>query len=87
MGSEIKTKKDDYVKIEVFVLGTSPIAKVEILKNNHIIYTFTEGKCDHVEFEIEDKVTKNSFYYARVIQVDRNIAWSSPIWVDVQFLV
>jgi len=85
MGSEIKTEKDDYVKIEVFVLGTSPIARVEILKNNHILYTFTEGKSDHVEFEIEDKVTENSFYYTRVIQVDRNIAWSSPIWVDVQF--
>ena len=30
----------------------------------------------------DDGSSVPAFYYARVIQVDGEMAWSSPIWVD-----
>jgi len=83
MGSELKVSSGSCLKIEVFCLGTTQIAKVELLKNNNIIYEIQDGFSDIVEFTKEDKVHQNSWYYIRVIQIDRNIAWSSPIWIDI----
>ncbi|MCD6521418.1 DUF3604 domain-containing protein [Candidatus Calescamantes bacterium] len=84
MGSELKVEKGEKIILEVFALGTSPIAKVEVLKNNRVISVFPNGVSDQIEFTLEDKVNQNSFYYIRLTQVDRNMAWSSPIWVDIK---
>ena len=34
-----------------------------------------------VEFDYQDKAPVAGYYYVRVIQMDGNLAWSSPIWI------
>ena len=39
-----------------------------------------------VEVEFLDKTPRSgeSYYYVRVIQLDHNLAWSSPMWIHPQ---
>ena len=68
--------------LTVKVQGTGPIAQIDIIKNSKFIYT---SKPDAVKVEFtfrdEDYRGEDSYYYVRVIQADRNMAWASPIWV------
>jgi len=43
----------------------------------------TEPKAATAEFDYSDTAagTGESWYYVRVMQMDRNMAWSSPMWV------
>jgi len=68
--------------LHVKVLGTSAIQSVEIVKDGKFIYN-TAPNADTSEFDYTDtaSATGQSWYYVRVIQADRNMAWSSPIWV------
>ena len=68
--------------LHVKVLGTGAIQSVEIVKNGKFIYR-TEPNSETAEFDFSDNATSagQSWYYVRVIQSDRNLAWSSPIWV------
>ncbi|HEV3202611.1 MAG TPA: hypothetical protein VGZ73_32180 [Bryobacteraceae bacterium] len=68
--------------LHVKVLGTAPLAEVEIVKDGKFIYK-TAPNTDTAEFDFTDtNVAKGqSWYYLRVMQADRNMAWSSPIWV------
>jgi hypothetical protein len=77
---------------QVAVVGTEPILRVEVIKNNKVVYTQAgEGK-SRLSFSYSDtafgEATKN-YYYVRVLQsfsaeqpdVEGEIAWSSPIYV------
>ena len=68
--------------LHVKVLGTAAIESVEIVKDGKFIYR-TEPKADTAEFDFTDTAKANgqSWDYVRVMQVDRNMAWASPIWV------
>jgi hypothetical protein len=70
--------------LHVRVLGTSAIVSVEIIKDAKFIYK-TEPNAETAEFDYSDNTspagTGQSWYYVRVMQADRNMAWSSPIWV------
>jgi hypothetical protein len=68
--------------MHVKVLGTSVIASVEIVKDGKFIYK-TEPHATTAEFDYSDTtaVAGPSWYYVRVMQEDRNMAWSSPIWM------
>jgi hypothetical protein len=70
--------------LHVKVLGTSAIQSVEIIKDGKFIYK-TEPNAETAEFDYTDAAggapLGQSWYYVRVIQADRNMAWSSPIWV------
>ncbi len=47
-----------------------------------MIYTATPGKQEvTLRYVDQDVAPGTSYYYARVIQSDREIAWASPIWV------
>ncbi len=69
--------------LHVNVLGTAPIQIIEIVKNGKFIYQ-TQPNAETAEFDFSDTATSpgQSWYYVRVIQEDRNLAWSSPIWVN-----
>jgi hypothetical protein len=71
--------------MHVKVLGTSVIASVEMVKDGKFIYK-TEPHATTAEFDFRDTaaVAGRSWYYVRVIQQDRNLAWSSPIWIAYQ---
>jgi hypothetical protein len=69
-------------KLSVKVIGTDKLTKVEIIKDGRFVFTTAPDRND-VEFTyVDNEYHKGeSWYYVRAIQVDRNLAWSSPIWV------
>ena len=66
--------------------GTDTIASVELIRNSAIIYTVPNAGKKDVDFEYTDRSPQpgTNWYYVRVIQMDRNLAWSSPVWVTYQ---
>jgi hypothetical protein len=87
MGDEFKTAQP---KLNVVVIGTAPLATVEILRNGEVTYTWkpkepaTEAKFDWVDAKPVVNAKQASYYYVRVTQDDGQMAWSSPMWVRVE---
>ena len=79
-----------------FVVGTAPLKSIEIIRNGTVFYknenleneydfTLDDSEpLDNISFEIKDSSDRFSYYYLRVVQKDGHIAWSSPIWIDLQ---
>jgi hypothetical protein len=69
-------------KFQVKVVGTAPIAKVEIIKDGKFVFdTQPTGVTANFSYVDTNPAKGESWYYVRVTQLDRNLAWSSPIWV------
>ncbi len=98
MGSELSTSIKPGLGINRhlsgYVAGTEKLKLIEIIRNGEVLHSFnpTEYHYDYYYDDMEplDKVTLNGngsdpfvFYYLRVTQEDGQMAWSSPIWVDV----
>lgn len=75
VGGEIPT-------VRAKILGTDLVDEVTLIRNNEVIYT-AHPATEEFEFEYTDReaVHKDNFYYVRAVQTNREIAWSSPIWV------
>ena len=72
----------------VHVEGTDELGEVEIVKNNTRVYRQTPA-AQAVSFDYSDSEAPGEeadFYYVRVRQADRDkqVAWSSPIWVTAK---
>jgi hypothetical protein len=83
MGSAIPDDEIDLPRrVTARVLGTAPIERMELIKNNVVIRVFP---CDGIlgEFEHTDATEphRGDYYYVRVEQTDGHLAWSSPIWL------
>lgn len=86
MGSEVKwSASKGPIPIALKVIGCDEIVSIEIIRNGE---KFFDEKAEgiFVDFLLEDTQTKpgTSWYYARILQQDGNIAWSSPVWVTVE---
>ena len=69
-------------ELAVAVEGTGPIAQIDIIKNSKIVYTSNPGtRSARFTFRDDAYRGEDSYYYVRVIQADKNMAWASPIWV------
>ena len=93
---EVRSAKCEVRRIEGRAIGTGKIRKVEILRNNEVVHV-REGAGFEVRFEWTDREDLRKlaisptfdgdvpflFYYCRVTQEDRHIAWSSPIWLSL----
>jgi hypothetical protein len=93
MGKEVELPSDKSRKIVVKAEGTAPIEKVEIIRNNEVVYAYTERQLS-AEFQWEDNEPLAQialspsyagdmpfvFYYCRLTQENGQMAWSSPIW-------
>ncbi|MGH9667159.1 MAG: hypothetical protein ACRD9L_22270 [Bryobacteraceae bacterium] len=68
-----------YAKIE----AAGPLKRVVLVRDNQYIYS-QEPKGDVFELHYrENSLTPGvHYYYVRLEQQDRNMAWSSPIWID-----
>jgi hypothetical protein len=66
----------------VKIFGTDILQRVDIIKNGRFVFT-SSPNTKSTEFTYVDNETKQGecWYYVRVTQMDRNLAWSSPIWV------
>ncbi|MCI5052223.1 MAG: DUF3604 domain-containing protein [Simkaniaceae bacterium] len=81
--------------LEIFAAGSDDLKEVQVIRNGEILHTFKPKgySCNETLDDSDplDKVclehhqTKQAFtyYYIKVIQKDDQIAWSSPIWVDL----
>lgn len=100
MGSEVTTATKPGLRVNRhlsgYVAGTGPIKSIEIIRNGKVLKTFTTDEYwfDFVFDDMtpieknaiigKDKGTPFIYYYLKVTQEDGHMAWSSPIWVDVQ---
>jgi hypothetical protein len=83
MGDEVRTDKPG---LDVVVLGTGPIDRIDVLRDGDIVHTVKpEGTASEARFHWDDPAPrrgeKASYYYVRVSQKDGAMAWASPIWV------
>jgi len=69
-------------RFTIRVLGTNAIKQVDLIKNRTFIYTMRPGTTRiSLEFTDRDFGAGESWYYARVLQEDGQLAWSSPVWI------
>jgi len=89
MGEEIPGRRDEKRTVFIKVIGTDKIKRIDVIRNNELLYSH-KGCKQMEEFEYVDREDPVNlplypilFYYIRVIQIDREIAWSSPIWINL----
>jgi hypothetical protein len=86
MGDEVVFRRGAKVepKLSVRIHGTAPLARVDLIKDFQFVYA-TASESEAIEFTWSDPEVKPglSWYYVRVVQVDGQVAWSSPIWIQV----
>ena len=75
--------------------GTAPVQRVDVIRSNDIVHTFTPGVPDGElawadETPLADVLLPPAkycdhpfaFYYVRLVQSDGHVAWASPVWID-----
>ena len=85
MGSELpRVPSNHSPTVKLSCTGANALDHVRIIKNGHIALTVPchgEWEC---KIEWKDQAPRRDgpdFYYARVVQVDGESAWSSPVWI------
>jgi hypothetical protein len=78
---DIVTVEGDF-RLSLRVIGTKPIRQIDIIRDQSFVHN-RQNLGEDVSFTYVDNEAGSGehYYYVRVIQVDGNIAWSSPIWV------
>ena len=61
--------------------GTDTISRIDIVKNNNNIVSYTPNSLDYSFSYIDSAATFNSYYYLRIFQTNTDMAWTSPIWL------
>ncbi|HLJ14720.1 MAG TPA: DUF3604 domain-containing protein [Bryobacteraceae bacterium] len=71
------------VKLVVKAIGTAPIRQIDIIRSNRFVHNLQPMQPDVNFTYVDDQpLAGESYYYVRLIQVDDQMAWSSPIWVS-----
>jgi len=83
MGTEFKTNEKPSLSIKV--QGTGNIEKIDVIRNNAYVYA-RKPDGPSAEFQYVDMKPAEglNMYYARVLQKNGEVAWSSPVWVNVK---
>jgi hypothetical protein len=69
------------VTFRVRAVGTQPIERIDLVRDGRPLATHAGVSLDETfTFEEERPSRPGSWTYARVVQVDGETAWSSPIW-------
>jgi hypothetical protein len=77
--------------------GTAHLNRIDVIRNNQVVYSH-RGQGLDADFCWEDTealvealmpparfcAKPFCFYYMRAVQVDGEVAWASPIWVDAE---
>jgi hypothetical protein len=81
MGDEFKTRAAP--TLEIHVLGTKELARIDILKDSEVVETLKPGQREYKGKWTDPKPTAGMhYYYIRVLQTDEEIAWASPLWIE-----
>jgi hypothetical protein len=84
MGDEITASR--IPKLEVRAFGTADLAAVHVIRNNRIAFS-VEPLSPEAEFtwrDMDPTADVVNYYYVRAEQADGHLAWSSPIWVNLE---
>ncbi len=80
MGDEFKTATPP--TLDIRVIGTKELARVDIIKDSKVVETIKPGKREYQgTWTDKDADGKTHYYYVRVEQTDGELAWGSPMWV------
>src|SRR5262249_19714983 len=85
MGDAFEAKSPP--RFQIKVMGTDRLMQVEVIRDGEFVFTTRpEGANAEITYVDNNPVRgQESWYYVRVTQIDRNLAWSSPIWVKMQY--
>ena len=80
MGESFRSRRA--MPLEVYVSGTGPISRVEVIRNNRVVYSVA-GAGAEMRFKYTDTGIQpgEAYYYVRAQQQNQQLCWSSPIWV------
>ncbi len=83
MGQELTISDDAPRNVKVRVAGTGPLDRVEIVSMGHSVYTKkVDGSSVEFTYAIDGSLENEwAYYYVRVLQKNKAMAWSSPIWI------
>lgn len=82
MGAEF-TASAAQVTVAARVLGTAPLACLEVICNGNVVSTQPgSGRVAELCETLTLAEDKTSYFYLRATQRDCHVAWSSPIWVS-----
>jgi hypothetical protein len=80
MGDEFKSNEP---ALQIKVIGTAKLTKVEVLKDSNVVQTYEPNKTEFVGKWTDPKPSAGThYYYVRVQQADGEIAWGSPMWIE-----
>lgn len=84
MGRELEVEAGAARAIAWRIVGTGPIKRVDVLRNNEVVRSWPgEGKDDlSGEYTRAERLRGTEWWYVRAIQEDTHLAWSSPVWLD-----
>jgi hypothetical protein len=81
MGDEFRSNAAP--ALEVNVVGTGPVARIDILKDSEVVETIKPGRAEYKGKWTDPRPTEGThYYYVRVQQEDGQLAWASPMWVE-----
>ncbi len=85
MGSELRRPAGAELALRVRVAGTEELAAVEVVTAGGVLCSVRPGAQDGELAEtIHTPLTGTDYYYVRVLQVDGEMAWAGPIWVEAE---
>jgi hypothetical protein len=81
MGDELKTAEAP--SLQITVLGTGKLAKIDVLRDSEVVATLQSGGRDyHGTWTDPAPQGGRHYYYVRVVQQDGELAWASPLWIS-----
>ena len=81
MGDEFALPETQPISIKA--RGTRKIASVWVIKDSQVIYSAAPGKQTvEMSFTDKDAVNGRHYFYVRLQQDDKMLAWSSPFFVN-----
>ncbi|MCD6406227.1 MAG: CehA/McbA family metallohydrolase, partial [Planctomycetes bacterium] len=85
MGSEIEAERSAALPYEITVAGTAALSSVEIVTQSGEETIRRHAGADFVRLDGERTFDReNAWMYVRVTQIDKQMAWSSPVWVSAR---
>jgi hypothetical protein len=80
MGDEFKTAAAP--KLEIRAIGTGAI---DVVRDSKVVATLTpNGREYKGEWTDPAPAAGSHYYYVRVTQADGELAWGSPMWIEVR---
>jgi len=81
MGEKLTALPAGPVDVKIAARCPGEIERIDVCRNNQFVYTYRPaGRTAELTFVDRAPIAGRSYYYVRVIEKDREMAWSSPVW-------